>query len=95
MFAIQKIARRTPQLLKLTENQRRTFLVTPPRVRVSFLVSASFIERNYIIKWSFEFNFMVHYFELDSSFAVKMCGFMYNVNYVQPEFNLILLRKKG
>ncbi|XP_017789186.1 PREDICTED: uncharacterized protein LOC108571619 [Habropoda laboriosa] len=37
MFAIQKIARRTPQLLKLTENQRRTFLVTPPRVRVSFL----------------------------------------------------------
>ncbi|CAK9804403.1 hypothetical protein ANTPLA_LOCUS4037 [Anthophora plagiata] len=36
MFAIQKIVRRTPQLMKLTETQRRTFLVTPPRVRVSF-----------------------------------------------------------
>ncbi|CAK9824938.1 hypothetical protein ANTRET_LOCUS3030 [Anthophora retusa] len=36
MFALQKIARRTPQLMKLTETQRRTLLVTPPRVRISF-----------------------------------------------------------
>ncbi|CAK9809494.1 hypothetical protein ANTQUA_LOCUS6046 [Anthophora quadrimaculata] len=38
MFALQKIARRTPQLMKLTETQRRskTLQATPPRVRVSF-----------------------------------------------------------
>ncbi|KZC06822.1 hypothetical protein WN55_07778 [Dufourea novaeangliae] len=36
MYAIQNITRRAPQLAKLVENQSRTIVSTPPRVKVPF-----------------------------------------------------------
>ncbi|XP_076387852.1 uncharacterized protein LOC143264446 [Megachile rotundata] len=36
MFAVQRVVRHTPRLLKLSENQCRTLMCTPPRVRISF-----------------------------------------------------------
>ncbi|XP_076620794.1 uncharacterized protein LOC143341674 [Colletes latitarsis] len=36
MYGIQNITRKTPQLAKFVVNQRRTYLSTPPRCRVSF-----------------------------------------------------------
>ncbi|XP_076249496.1 uncharacterized protein LOC143188880 [Calliopsis andreniformis] len=36
MFAIQKIARHTPQLVKLAGNQSRSIVSTPPRCKTSF-----------------------------------------------------------
>ncbi|XP_078046579.1 uncharacterized protein LOC144474987 [Augochlora pura] len=35
MFAIQKIARRAPQLSKIVVNQRRNVVALPPRCKVS------------------------------------------------------------
>nr|XP_034196366.1 uncharacterized protein LOC117611951 [Osmia lignaria] len=36
MFAIQRTVTKAPRLLKLSQNQCRTLLCTPPRVRVPF-----------------------------------------------------------
>lgn len=48
MYAIQNTVRKVPRLLNVCQNQRRTVLATPPRVRIPFLVSTIFIKRTYI-----------------------------------------------
>ncbi|KOX72275.1 hypothetical protein WN51_03257 [Melipona quadrifasciata] len=35
MYAIQSTVRRAPRLLNICQNQRRTILGTPPRVRIA------------------------------------------------------------
>lgn len=37
MYAIQNTVRKVPRLLNVCQNQRRTVLATPPRVRIPFL----------------------------------------------------------
>ncbi|CAL7945490.1 unnamed protein product [Xylocopa violacea] len=42
MFVIQNVVKRAPGLLKLSENQCRTILSTPPRVRMPFIEKVAF-----------------------------------------------------
>lgn len=48
MYAIQNAVRKVPRLLNVCQNQRRTILATPPRVRIPFAVSTIFVKCTYI-----------------------------------------------